>query len=227
MIVRAVILSGFLLLSNAAFAQHPSGSAPAPQPPPTLGLMLRVVPPGSVSLQTTQQQQQEQQREQQQREQQAREQQQRDEREREEQERQRQTPSNQANSSSAAFPSVNSSVTSPIPATSQVSNGSFATSSKATAATESHVPFRNRRNPGAELDGMSDAIGGGKNTTAKDQDLHLAAPDLLHKPCDKEPCKEPGPKPVPPDPHAKLCKVGRSEERRVGKECRSRRSAYH
>src|SRR6266480_7830848 len=57
MIVRAVILSGFLLLSNAAFAQHPSGSAPAPQPPPTLGLMLRVVPPGSVSLQTTQQQQ--------------------------------------------------------------------------------------------------------------------------------------------------------------------------
>src|SRR5438105_15109552 len=242
MIVRAVILSGFLLLSNAAFAQHPSGSAPAPQPPPTLGLMLRVVPPGSVSLQTTQQQQQEQQREQQQREQQAREQQQReqqqreqqareqqqrDEREREEQERQRQTPSNRANSSSAASPSVNSSETSPIPATSQVSNGSFATSSKANAATESHVPFRNRRNPGAELDGMSDAIGGGKNTTAKDQDLHLAAPDLLHKPCDKEPCKEPGPKPVPPDPHAKLCKVGRSEERRVGKECRSRRSAYH
>src|SRR5438105_5140959 len=159
MIVRAVILSGFLLLSNAAFAQPPSGSAPAPQPPPpppTLGLMLRVVPPGSVSLQTTQQQQQEQQREQQQREQQAREQQQRDEREREEQERQRQTPSNQANSSSAAFPSVNSSVTSPIPATSQVSNGSFATSSKANAATESHVPFRNRRNPGADLDGMRD-----------------------------------------------------------------------
>ena len=213
MIVRAVILSGFLLLSNAAFAQHPSGSAPAPQPPPpppTLGLMLRVVPPGSVSLQTTQQQQQEQQREQQQREQQAREQQQRDEREREEQERQRQTPSNRANSSSAASPSVNSSVTSPIPATSQVSNGSFATSSKANAATESHVPFRNRRNPGAELDGMSDAIGGGKNTTAKDQDLHLAAPDLLHKPCDKEPCKEPSPKPVPSDPHAKLCKVGQS-----------------
>src|SRR5437899_575436 len=303
MIVRAVILSGFLLLSNAAFAQHPSGSAPAPQPPPpppTLGLMLRVVPPGSVSLQTTQQQQQEQQREQQQRdqpareqqqreqqqreqqareqqqrerqqreqqareqqqreqqqreqqareqqqreqqqreqqareqqqreqqqreqqareqqqreqqqsEQQAREQQQQDEREREEQERQRQTPSNRANSSSAASPSVNSSVTSPIPATSQVSNGSFATSSKANAATESHVPFRNRRNPGAELDGMSDAIGGGKNTTAKDQDLHLAAPDLLHKPCNKEPCKEPSPKPVLSDPHAKLCKVGQS-----------------
>ena len=213
MIVRAVILSGFLLLSNAAFAQRPSGSAPAPQPPPpppTLGLMLRVVPPGSVSLQTTQQQQQEQQREQQQREQQAREQQQQDEREREEQERQRQTPSNRANSSSAASPSVNSSVTSPIPATSQVSNGSFATSSKANAATESHVPFRNRRNPGAELDGMSDAIGREKNTTAKDQDLHLAAPDLLHKPCDKEPCKEPGPKPVPSDPHAKLCKVGQS-----------------
>src|SRR5205814_923219 len=219
--VRAVILSGFLLLSNTAFAQHPSGSAPAPQPPPpTLGLMLRVVPPGSVSLQTTQQQQQEQQREQQQREQQAREQQQReqqqreqqqqDEREREEQERQRQTPSNRANSSSAASPSVNSSVTSPIPATSQVSNGSFATSSKANAATESHVPFRNRRNPGAELDGRSDAIGGGKNTTAKDQDLHLAAPDLLHKPCDQEPCKEPSPKPVPSDPHATLCKVGQS-----------------
>jgi hypothetical protein len=241
MIVRAVILPGFLLLSNAAFAQHPSGSAAASQPPPhTLGLMLRVVPPGSVSLQTTQQQQQEQQREQQQREQQAREQQQReqqqreqqareqqqreqqqreqqareqqqqDEREREEQERQRQTPSNRANSSSAASPSVNSSVTSPIPATTQVSNGSFATSSKANAATESHVPLRNRRNPGAELDGMSDAIGGGKNTTAKDQDLHLAAPDLLHKPCDERPCKEPGPKPVPSDPHAKLCKVGQS-----------------
>src|SRR5256884_6399505 len=123
---------------------------------------------------------------------------------------QRQTPSNRANSSSAASPSVNSTVTSPIPATSQVPNGSFATSSKANAATESHVPFRNRRNPGAELDGMSDAIGGGKNTTAKDQDLHLAAPDLLHKRCDKEPCKEPSPKPVPSDPHAKLCKVGQS-----------------
>src|SRR6266576_3402846 len=90
MIVRAVILSGFLLLSNAAFAQHPSESAPAPQPPPTLGLMLRVVLPGSVSLQTTQQQQQEQQREQQQRKQQAREQQQRERQQREQQAREQQ-----------------------------------------------------------------------------------------------------------------------------------------
>ena len=248
MILRAVILSGFLLLSNAAFAQHPSGSALAPQPPPSLGLTL-THPPGSVFGQTTQQQQQEQQREQQQREQQAREEQQRqeqqreqqareqqqreqqareeqqrqeqqreqqareqqqqDERQREEQERQRQTPGNPANSSSAASPAANSSVTSPIPVTSQVSNGSFATGSKANAATESHAPFRNRRDPGAELDGRTNATGGdGKNTTAKDQDLRLPAPDLLHKPCDKEPCKEPGPKPVPSDPHAKLCKVG-------------------
>ena len=196
------------------------GSAPAPQPPPpTLGLTLTVVPPGSVSGETVQQQQQEQQREQQareeqqrqeqQREQQAREQQQQKERQREEQERQRQAPGNPAKSSSAASLSVNSSVTSPIPATSQVSNGSFATSSKTNAATESHVPFRNRRNPGAELDGRTIATGGdGKNTTAKDQALRLPAPDLLHKPCDKEPCKEPGPKPVPSDPHAKLCKVG-------------------
>jgi hypothetical protein len=235
MILRAVILSGFLLLSNAGFAQRLSGSAPALRPPPpTLGLTLTVVPPGSVSGQTAQQQQQEQQREQQAREQQqreqqareqqareeqqrqeqqpeqqAREQQQQVERQREEQERQRQTPGNPANSSSAASPSVNSSVTSPIPATSQVSNDSFATSSKANAATESHVPFRNRRNPGAELDGRTNATGGDRrNTTAKDQDLRLTAPDLLHKPCDKEPCKEPGPKPVPSDPHAKLCKVG-------------------
>ena len=206
MILRAVILSGFLLLSNAAFAQHPSGSAPAPQPPPpTVGLTLTVVPPGSVSGQTTQQQQQQEQ----QREQQAREQQQQDERQREEQERQRQTPGNPANSSSAASPSVNPSVTSPIPATSQVSNGSFATSSRANAATESHVPFRNRRNRRAEIDGRTIATGGdGKSTTARDQDLRLPAPDLLHKPCDKEPCQEPGPKPVPSDPHAKLCEVG-------------------
>ena len=181
MILRVVILCGFLLLSDAAFAQHPSGSAPAPQPPPpTLGLTLTVVPPGSVSGQTTQQQQQEQQREQE-----AREQQQRDERQREEQEPQRQTPGNPANSSSAASPSVNPSVTSPIPASSQVSNGSFATSSTAKVATESHVPFRNRRNPGAELDGRRIATGGeGKSTTAKDQDLRLPAPDLVHKPCD-------------------------------------------
>src|SRR5215472_16399974 len=200
MILRAVILPGFLLLSNAAFEQHPSARAPAPQPPPpTLGLTLTVVPPGSVPRRTTQQQQQEQQREQQQR----------DERQREEQERQRQTPGYPANSSSAASPSVNSSVTSPIPATSQVSNGSFATSSKANAATEPDVPFRNPRNAGAEFDGRTNATGGdGKNATAKDQDLRLPAPDLLHKPCYKEPCKEPDPKPVPSDPHAKLCKVG-------------------
>src|SRR5437879_12369097 len=51
MIVRAVILSGFLLLSNAAFAQHPSGSAPAPQPPPPpppLVLLRRLFPPAPV-----------------------------------------------------------------------------------------------------------------------------------------------------------------------------------
>jgi hypothetical protein len=131
------------------------------------------------------QQRQEQQREQQQREQQAREQQQRDERKREEQERQRQTPVNPANSS--------------------------------TAATESHVPSQAEpgdkpvapRAQAAEPSVRTNAAASdGKNTTAKDQNLRVPAPDLRHKACDKEPCVEPGPKPVPPDLHAKVCKDG-------------------
>src|SRR5215469_12879646 len=146
------------------------------------------------------QQRQEQQREQQQREQQAREQKQRDERQREEQERQRQTPVNPANSSTAASPSLDSSV-----------------STKPNAATESHVP--SQAEPGdkpvapraqtPEPDVRSNAAASnGKNTTSKDQNLRVPAPDLRHKACDKEPCAEPGPKPVPPDLHAKVCKDG-------------------
>jgi len=163
------------------------------------------------------QQRQEQQRQEQQREQQAHEQQQREQQAREEQERQRQTPDNPANSSSAPSPSVNSSVTSPIPAASQVSNGSFTTSSKPNAA-ESHMPSQPAqlgakpvapRAQTPEPDGRNNAAArDGKKTTAKDQDLRLPSPDRRHKPCEKQPCKEPGPKPVPPDLHAKLCKNG-------------------
>ena len=165
-----------------------------------------------------QQQQREQQaREEQQRQQQAREHQQRDERQREEQERQRKTPSNPVNSSNATSPSLDSSVSTPFPAASQVSNGSFATSSKPNAATESHVPSQPQ--PGAkpvapraqtpEPDVRTNAAASdGKNTTAKDHNLRLPPPDLRHKPCDNEPCAEPGPKPVPPDLHAKVCKDG-------------------
>ena len=147
------------------------------------------------------QQRQEQQREQQQREQQAREQQQRDQRLREEQERQRQTPGNPASSSTVAFPSMDSSV-----------------STKPNAATESHVPSQPQ--PGVkpvvpraqtpEPDVRTNgAASDGKKTPAKDQNLRLPAPDLRHKPCDEEPCGEPGPKPVSPsDLHAKVCKDG-------------------
>src|SRR5215469_13577964 len=161
-----------------------------------LGLTLAVVPSRSAFGQISQQQQ----REQQQREQQAREQKQQDERQREEQERQRQTPVNPANSSTAASPSLDSSV-----------------SRKPNAATESHVP--SQAEPGdkpvapraqtPEPDVRSNAAASnGKNTTSKDQNLRVPAPDLRHKACDKEPCAEPGPKPVPPDLHAKVCKDG-------------------
>lgn len=202
-----------------------------------LGLTLTFVLPRSFFGQITQQQQQEerqreeqareqqqreqqereqQAREEQQREQQAREQQQRDEQQREEQERQRQTPPNSANSSTATSPSVDSSVSGPIPAASQVSNGSFATSSKPVAATESHAPSQSSQ-PGAkrmaprvqtlEPDGRTNsAVSDGKNTTPKGQNLRLPAPDLRHRPCDKESCAEPDPKPVQADLHAKLCK---------------------
>jgi hypothetical protein len=113
---------------------------------------------------------------------------------------------------------LNSPVTSPIPAASQVSNGSLVTSSKPNAATESHVPSQPAQ-PGAKpvapraqtpepARRINAAPSDGKNTTAKDQDSRVTAPDLRHKPCDREPCKEPGPKPVPPDLHTKLCKDG-------------------
>src|SRR5215469_4730000 len=138
--------------------------------------------------------QQREQQEQQQREQQAHEQQQRDEQQREEQERQPQTPGTPVHSPTVASPSVNSQVTGSVPTGSQVSNDTRRTPTRTQAL---------------EPAGRINAAGSDREKTApKSQDLRLPASDLQRTPCDKEPCKEPGPKPVPPDLRPKLCKDG-------------------
>lgn len=139
-----------------------------------------------------QQAQEQRQQEQQQREQQARDEQQRDEQQREQQERQQQQPPDTpVHGSNGASPSGNSQVSGPIPAGSQVSDDTGRTATP------------------REPDGSSNAATSERETPPpKSQDLRLPASDLPPRPCDKEPCAAPEPKPLPPDSGAKLCKDG-------------------
>lgn len=90
--------------------------------------------------------------------------------------------------------SVNSQVSGAIPAGSQVSND------------RTRTPTRTQV---LEPDGrINTAASERENTPAKSQDLRPPASALPHRPCDKEPCAEPGPTPVRPDLRAKLCKDG-------------------
>ena len=136
----------------------------------------------------------EQQRQEQQREQQAREEQQRQEQQREQQVRDQQQRAEQERQRKTSNIPVNPSATGSHP----LSQPLEAASQRANPPTQTPEP--DRRITASATDA--------RTTAARNQNSRSPESDLRRPPCDKQPCAEPAPKPVPPEVHTKLCKDG-------------------